>query len=121
MKDKKFNVQKRENEALIASETRYRRLFESSKDGIFILNAETGMIEDVNPYLMDLLGYTKKQFIDKAIWDIGSFKDRISNRENFLELQENDYIRYEDMPLQTAVGRLIHVEFVSNVDRKSVV
>ena len=115
MKDKKFNVQKRENEALIASETRYRRLFESSKDGIFILNAETGMIEDVNPYLMDLLGYTKKQFIDKAIWDIGSFKDRISNRENFLELQENDYIRYEDMPLQTAVGRLIHVEFVSNV------
>jgi hypothetical protein len=36
-------------EALRASELRYRRLFESAKDGILILDAETGMIVDVNP------------------------------------------------------------------------
>jgi len=50
--------------ALIASEIRYRRLFESAKDGILILDAETGIIIDVNPFLIDLLGYSKKEFVE---------------------------------------------------------
>ena len=36
---------------LIVSEVRYRRLFESAKDGILILDAETGIVDDVNPFL----------------------------------------------------------------------
>ena len=98
-----------------ASEIRYRRLFESAKDGILILDAETGQIDDVNPFLIELLGYTHDQFFSKAIWDIGFFKDIIANRENFLELKEKKYIRYDDLPLETADGRKISVEFVSNV------
>ena len=39
-------------EMLRVSETRYRRLFETAKDGILILDAETGMIVDVNPFLI---------------------------------------------------------------------
>ena len=54
-------------EELVASELRYRRLFESTKDGILILDAETGKIVDVNPFLIDLLGYSKKEFIEKSI------------------------------------------------------
>lgn len=42
--------------AMIASEMRYRRLFEAAKDGILILNADTGRIVDVNPFLTELLG-----------------------------------------------------------------
>ena len=41
------------------SEIRYRRLFEAAQDGILILDAETGMIEDVNPYLIKMLGYSR--------------------------------------------------------------
>ena len=60
------NQQKtRLEEALVASEIRYRRLFESAKDGILILDAKTGKIMDVNPFLIDLLGYSKKDFIEK--------------------------------------------------------
>jgi len=44
-------------EELRASELRYRRLFETAEDGILILDAETGMINDVNPFLIKLLGY----------------------------------------------------------------
>ena len=43
-------------EALSVSEIRYRRLFESAKDGILILDAETGKIVDSNPYLEKMLG-----------------------------------------------------------------
>jgi PAS domain-containing protein len=46
-------------EALRASELRYRRLFESAKDGILILDAASGQIVDVNPFLVGLLGYSK--------------------------------------------------------------
>ena len=101
--------------ALIVSEARYRRLFESAKDGILILDAETGKIMDVNPFLIKMLGYSKEQFIEKVIWEIGFFKDIAANRDKFIELQQKKYVRYEDLPLETADGRQINVEFVSNV------
>ena len=100
---------------LSVSEVRYRRLFEAAQDGIIILNANTGKIDDVNPYLIDKLGYSKEELINKNIWDIGAFKDIIANKDNFLKLQKSGYIRYEDKPLQTAEGLKIDVEFVSNI------
>ena len=111
-------------ELLKASELRYRRLFESAKDGILILDAETGMITDVNPFLIEMLGYSESQFRDKAIWEIGFFRDLIANHDKFLELQQNKYVRYDDLPLETADGRKISVEFVSNSyfeDKKKVI
>ena len=113
---KKLEIEvKTTNDALTISETRYRRLFETCKDGILILDAETGMITDVNPFLVELLGYSKEQFIEKAIWEIGFLKDIIANKNNFLNLQQKEYIRYENLPLETADGRKINVEFISNV------
>lgn len=106
---------KRAEEALIASEVRYRRLFEAAQDGILILDAETGQIVDVNPFLIDMLGFSHEQFVEKKIWDIGIFKDIVANKDNFEELQRKEHIRYEDLPLETADGRNIAVEFVSNV------
>lgn len=100
---------------LRASELRYRRLFETAEDGILILDAETGMINDVNPFLIKLLGYPYEYFIGKSIWELGFFKDIIANKDKFKELQNKEYIRYEDMPLETAGGQKIEVEFVSNV------
>ena len=104
-----------QSDALAVSETRYRRLFESAKDGILILNAETGQILDVNPFLIELLGYSKNEFVEKAIWEIGFFKDIVANKEMFEKLQQEGIIRYEKLPLQTASGQMIKVEFVSNV------
>jgi PAS domain S-box-containing protein len=115
---------KQAEDALASSETRYRRLFETAKDGIIILDAETGMITDVNPFLIELLGYSKEQFIEKKIWEIGFFKDIIANQDKFLELQKQKYVRYEDLPLETSNGRKINVEFVSNVyteDKQNVI
>ncbi len=106
---------KRVVEELEASEARYRRLFETAKDGILILDAGTGEINDVNPFLMDLLGYSHEEFIGKKLWQIGPMKHIKESKDAFLELQRKEYVRYEDLPLQAKDGRLVDVEFVSNV------
>ncbi|MGB7921768.1 MAG: ATP-binding protein [Pyrinomonadaceae bacterium] len=102
-------------EGLRTSEIRYRRLFESARDGILILNAATLKITDVNPFMTELLGYSRDEFLGKELWEIGLFSDKEASQTAFRELQETGYLRYEDLPLQTTDGRLREVEFVSNV------
>jgi len=97
------------------SELRYRRLFEAAQDGILILDAETGAITDVNPFLIKMLGYSREEFVEKKLWEVGAFKDVEASQDAFEALQKNEYIRYEDLPLRGKDGRLIQVEFVSNV------
>jgi PAS domain S-box-containing protein len=105
----------RMEELLRGSEVRYRRLFEAAKDGILILDAETGMVVDVNPFLVQLLGISREAILRKRVWELGFFKDIVANEANFETLRRQEYIRYDDKPLKTADGRRIDVEFVSNV------
>jgi PAS domain S-box-containing protein len=102
-------------EALAASEARYRRLFEAAQDGILLLDPETAKITDANPFLIDILGYSREELLGKKLWDIGLFKDTDLSQDAFKKLLETGYIRYEDLPLETKSGKLINVEFVSNV------
>lgn len=115
---------KKIEKALKVSELKYRRLFESAKDGILILDAKTGMILDVNPFLIRLLGFSHKEFLGKKVWELGFFKDIIASRAKFTELQQKKYIRYEDLALKTTDDRRINVEFISNayqVDHQEVI
>jgi PAS domain S-box-containing protein len=106
---------RRMEERLRASETRYRRLFEAARDGILILDAVTHTITDVNPFMVELLGYARDEFLGKELWEIGVLKDADASQEAFRALQATGYIRYEDLPLQTKGGARWDVEFVSNV------
>ncbi|MBN2557104.1 MAG: diguanylate cyclase [Anaerolineales bacterium] len=109
------SARKQANESLRASEVRYRRLFETAKDGILLLDGDTGRITDVNPFLEDLLGYSHAELLDKALWEIGPVKDIAASQEAMRHLQNTEYIRYEDLPLVNKSGQHLQVEFVSNV------
>ncbi|MDZ7721675.1 MAG: PAS domain S-box protein [candidate division KSB1 bacterium] len=95
------------------SESHYRRLFESAKDGILILDAETGMITDANPYLLELLGYSREDLVQKKVWEIGFLADVVANEANFSELQQKEFIRYDDLALEGRDGKRHEVEFIS--------
>jgi two-component system, cell cycle sensor histidine kinase and response regulator CckA len=105
--------------AQVASEARYRRLFETAQDGILILDAHSGLITDVNPFLTTLLDYSRDDFLGKTLWDIGAFKQIQESKAAFRELQNKQYIRYDNLPLETRSGRRVNVEFVSNVYEES--
>jgi PAS domain S-box-containing protein len=100
---------------LRASELRYRRLFETAQDAILILDGDTGLIIDANRFILDLLGYPLEYFIGRHLWELGFVRDKPIAETAFNELKTKGYIRYEDLPLETKDGRVIDVEFVSNV------
>lgn len=105
----------RSEQAIRASELSYRRLFEAAKEGILILGADTGRIRDVNPFLIELLGFSHGELVGTPIWELGPFRDIVSNRAKFEQLQQQGYVLYENLPMETKDGRKIAVEFVSNV------
>ncbi len=102
-------------QALIASELRYRRLFETAKDGILILDAETGTVVEVNPFMIEMLGYSREAFLGRKVWELGFFKDAFANQAKFTELLQKKYVRYENLALEGHDGQRHEVEFVSNV------
>lgn len=106
---------RRAEAAMKHSEVRYRRLFEKAKDGILILDADTGKVIDANPFMTALLGYSHAEFLGKELWEIGLFRDIQESRAAYRELQEKSYVRYENLPLESRSGQKVEVEFVSNV------
>jgi diguanylate cyclase (GGDEF)-like protein/PAS domain S-box-containing protein len=86
-----------------------------AQDGILLVNADTGLIEDVNPALIRMLGYSRAELLGKKLWEVGSFADQAEGQEMFAKLQTTGYVRYEDFPLRSKLGRRIDVEFASSV------
>ncbi len=108
-------MQDKNNESNVAeSELRYRRLFETAQDGILILDFDTGLIKDANPFITNLLGYSREELIDKELWEIGAIIDKTLALTAFATIQEKGYVRYENLPLRHKNGDIREVEFVSN-------
>lgn len=106
---------KRAEVAVQTSEMQYRRLFQTAKDGILILDANTLKIIDANPFMTELLGYAHDEFLGKQLWEIGLFGDERASQAAYQELKEKGYIRYDHLPLETKKGARAEVEFVSNI------
>ena len=100
---------------LRATELSYRRLFEAAQDGILILDAKTGRIQDANPFLASLLGYTRDEMVGRTVAEMSPSRDAALQQDTFEQLQRDEYDRHENLPLMTRDGREIPVEFVSNV------
>ncbi|HTX79708.1 MAG TPA: diguanylate cyclase [Longilinea sp.] len=115
MQKAKQGVGEKPGDTQTVGDLRYRRLFETASDGILILDAATGEITDVNPSLVKLLGYPLREFLGKKLWETGSFKASESSQAVIQALQKKQHVRYEDLPVETKDGRLVHVEFVSTI------
>jgi signal transduction histidine kinase/CheY-like chemotaxis protein len=62
-----------------------------------------------------LLGYAADELLSKELWQIGLFQDIDASKAAFEQLQQQGYIRYHNLPLETKDGRRLEVEFVSNL------
>ncbi len=110
-------------QALKASEERYRKLFESSRDGMFLVDFETGSIINTNPFLTELLGYSRIELLKKHIWDVDVFKEIAASEADYRKLSEMEHVRFDDVLLRAKDGRVVNVEFtlsIYNADGKKI-
>jgi PAS domain S-box-containing protein len=105
----------RSEQAVHASELSYRRLFEAAKDGILILDVDSGRITDVNPFLIELLGFSHREMIGKTVGELTPFKNIESNPAMLRRLNEHREVRYNEIQLKSRDQRSIIVEFFSNI------
>lgn len=111
---------KRMETELRESEERYRRLFETSQDGLILIDKQTGSIINVNPAIMELLGYSSEEFIGKGLKDVGLLKNIEDFQKTIQELNETGFIHYDDMPVETKEGQSIDTE-IYLIDRAKVI
>jgi len=102
-------------EVISAFELRYRRLFEAASDGILLLDARTGRINDVNPFLTELIGFSAGEIIGKTVSELEPFKGIEANEVMLRRLQDDRCVRYEDLVIETREGLKLVVEFVSSL------
>jgi PAS domain S-box-containing protein len=103
------------DEKVRTSEIRYRRLFESTQDGILLLNAQTRKIIDANPFITKLLGYTQSQLLGKELYEIGLVNDKKTSQKLFRDLKHEQELRYDHLPLKNKNGNHHEVEVVANL------
>ena len=103
----------RRDRAIKASETRYRRQFESAPYGILVLDAETGVVVDVNRSLAQLIGAAPEDILDQPLWSIPAFRNAAATKSRFSDLVREPFVHYDDLPLETKDGQIRHVELVS--------
>jgi len=105
---------KRNENRVLVSEIRYRRLFETAHDGVLLLNPATRKIIDANPFMTQMLGYPHDQLVGRELYEIGLLKDAAASREMVLKLNQTNQVRYEDLPLKGQGGQHHEVEVVAN-------
>ncbi len=106
-------VEAREN--VRVSELRFRRLFESTKDGILMLDAETRRITNANPSAEAMLGYSRDQLNGKGLCSLGLLRDIGEEEAAFQRMREGKVACYDHIPLSTKDGRALLVELVGTL------
>ena len=99
-------------------EERFRRLFETSKDGLLLIDKQTGNIVNVNPALVAMSGHRSEECIGKKLQDIGLLKEIGDFKETIQELIQTGFINYENVIAETKQGQLTDVD-IHLVDRAS--
>ncbi len=97
------------------AELRYRRLFETARDGLVLLSAKTGNIIDVNPSFLAMTGYAPDELLGKSLGEIRSFSGTDAGEVIVKELQTQDQIYYDDLPFHARDGSDISVEIFGTV------
>lgn len=99
--------------ALMVSELRYRRMFETAQYGIILLDAETGVVLEANPFVCRMLGYAQREVLDRPLWSVDAFRNAAASKHQFRDLMNQDAVRYDELPLEAKDGQIRYVEFVS--------
>lgn len=85
---------------------------EAARDGILVLDSESGLIVETNPFLTEILGCSREELIGRPLGEIGLLGLCLRCDGLLDKVRREGYCRCESLPLKTRDGRRIFVEFV---------
>jgi diguanylate cyclase (GGDEF)-like protein/PAS domain S-box-containing protein len=94
------------------------------RDGILILDAERAVIEEANPFITELLGYSREELLGRSFRDLGFLGDRAKGTALFEEARRDGYVRCDRLPLRIRDDGSVFVELVGHsyiVDDRKVI
>jgi two-component system CheB/CheR fusion protein len=98
-----------------AAEARYRRLFESARDGIVIIDEPTGEILDINPYAEQLFGYPRRELLGRKLWDTEPARDTPRLRAMLEQTRDQGAHQLSEATFRTKDSRAIQTEIIANL------
>ena len=101
--------------ALHESEKKYRTLFTEARDGIVLLDAETGLIVDCNPEFERLSGRMLEQLRAMHIWELCPPEKVEAARNKFLEVRALGRGSGDNLELQTPERSIVPIEFAAKL------
>ncbi|MFA6429227.1 MAG: PAS domain S-box protein [Patescibacteria group bacterium] len=99
-------------EYLRLSESRFHKIFDSTPDGMLLLDLGSGRISDVNPAFVKLVGHARDSMIGRTPWDVGFFQDVEKAKTAFFSLQKTGHEHCE-LDLLTKQNTVLIAEFTS--------
>jgi PAS domain S-box-containing protein len=92
--------------ALRQSEERFARAFDASPVGIAISTLSEGRYLDVNPALVELLGWPREEMLGRTSKELGIWKDWTNRNQMLADLRRRGALRNLDVPLRTRAGEV---------------
>jgi PAS domain S-box-containing protein len=99
------------------SEEKYRALFNQARDGIGLIDLQTGQIVDCNPEFENLSGRELKQLKNMKIWELIPPGKVEAAKKKFFEIKEKGTDGSREFELQKPDGEIVPIEYVNRVIR----
>jgi PAS domain S-box-containing protein len=111
--EREIAERKRAETVLRESEERYRAVIQQASEGIFLFDADTGLVIEANPALVRLLGYSAEAMSRMTIYDIVA-DDRGIVQRNIQNVVANRLHILGERQYRRADGSIIDVEVSAN-------
>jgi PAS domain S-box-containing protein len=108
---------KKAEQALRDSADKYHALFNEARDGIALIDIETGQICDCNPELERQTGRKIEQLQNMKIWEIRPPEKMEVAKKKFLEIQRTGSGESSELEFQKPDGEIVFVEFKTQLVR----
>jgi len=105
-----ISTQKKNERLLIESEKKYRSLFECATDAIFIADANSGIITDVNNSGEQLIGYQRNEIIGKHYTFLHPDNEAEKYIEKFEEAKNSENKIFDNIFFKHKSGKHIPIE-----------